>query len=250
MQQKQIGDLKLQIQTKEKEIILDELMLKQLAGLGPEAEFVLTYEDTSSVKPPLPSTLGLDLLAQRPDLLAQLFRVEAARQEIGVAKTEFYPNVNLVSLAGLSSLSFGNLFTWASRVGTLHPAINLPVFTGGKLTGNLKSKLALFNEAVFQYNETLLQAAQEVTSEITTYLSLTEQLKIQENQILLQEDLLTIANSRFIKGIDRFIPTLQSEVKVLEEKLYEVSLKEYRALSFVKLIKALGGGKQEDEWTK
>ena len=66
------------------------------------------------------------------DLLPR-WRVEAAAHDVKNAKAQFYPNINLVAFAGLSSIGLGNLLNAGSLQYGAGPAIHLPIFEGGKL---------------------------------------------------------------------------------------------------------------------
>lgn len=227
----------------EKDLSIDEIFLKNLIGQGPDYHLALVFNwDPAKEQGYLPDSLEMDLLSQRPDIMAKIFRVEAAKQEIGVAKTEFYPNINLMAFAGFSSLSFAHLFEKSSKTGALHPAIHLPLFTGGRLEANLMGKVAQFNEAVYSYNELLLSAAKEVISEVTTFLSLHEQIEEQEKKIKLQQELLTIAFSCFNEGIEPYLDVLVSKKELIYREIYEVNLKQSQILSTILIIKAVGGG--------
>ena len=70
-----------------------------------------------------------------------------------------------MAFAQLESLTFNKLLKIGSRQGGLVPAVHLPIFTGGKLTANLKGKVAAFNEETYRYNQLLLSAAKEVADE-------------------------------------------------------------------------------------
>jgi NodT family efflux transporter outer membrane factor (OMF) lipoprotein len=228
---------------KEKELEIDLLFLKNLLGEGPDYFLALTpHQELLSQKIPLPPHLEIDLLAQRPDLMAQIWRVEAAAEAIGVAKTEFYPNVNLLALGGLSSLTLSKIFNWASRTGTLLPAIHLPIFTGGQLSANLSSKVALFNEAVETYNSLLLKAVQEVGSEITTFLSIQKEVTLQQSIVETQQKNCHLASLRYQKGIDDYSHLLKANLTTFSKEFEALEWKHSSLLSCVRLIKSLGGG--------
>src|SRR5262249_16524131 len=122
-----------------KEVALDRHMLNLLVGTGPDSLIVPeAMQALFTGRVEIPSDLSSDLLARRPDLAAQIWRVEAAAREIGAAKADFYPRVNLMAFAQLESLSFNKLLNIGSKQGGLVPAVHLPIFTGGKLTAQLK----------------------------------------------------------------------------------------------------------------
>ncbi|MBI3236250.1 MAG: TolC family protein, partial [Chlamydiales bacterium] len=169
----------------EKEIAFDRHMIKMLIGKGPDSpdlEDPLDADFKGAFS--LPGQLSIDLLARRPDLQALIWKVESAGKEIGIAKTEFYPNINLSLFAGLESLAFGDLFKWVSRTGGVEPALHLPIFTAGRLRANLRSKVAFYNETVFSYNALLLKAVQEVADRLVQFQTKYEEFDIQKGIVL------------------------------------------------------------------
>ena len=138
-------------------------MIKSLTGQGPDAEEVFAKPSVVLEQAfPLPDHVALNLLSRRPDLMAQIWRVESAAHQIGVAKTYFYPNFNLSSLGGFETLAFGTMFSWNSKMGSLLPAFTLPIFNAGRLRANVNSKEDQYETEVYAYNELLLSAAREV----------------------------------------------------------------------------------------
>lgn len=227
----------------DKEIALDRHALNRLVGVGPDEDLLLEQMSalfTHSFA--LPSELSTDLLARRPDLAAHIWRVEAAAQAIGAAKADFYPRVNLVAFAGLEGLAFNQLFQISSKQGGLEPAIHLPIFLGGKLKANLREKVALFNEAVHAYNESLLRAASEVADQITTLVSTYELLESQWNTVETAEDQLLLQYSRYKNALVNFIEVLKKQDQYLDEHYLLLGYERDYLLSVVKLVKSLGGG--------
>jgi outer membrane protein TolC len=86
----------------EDEIKFDKHLLNTLVGRGPDEDLDVGLE-LSAVpeKLTLPETLSIDLLARRPDLMAQIWKVEALSKDVAIAKADFYPSVNLMAFAGL-----------------------------------------------------------------------------------------------------------------------------------------------------
>src|SRR5206468_3345331 len=100
--------------------------LAALLGAGPDRGLAIARPTAGALEPiALPSALPAGLLGRRPDLIAQRWRIEAARKDIDAAKAEFYPNVNLIAFIGLQSLNAGSLFSAASRTPGVGPAVTL-----------------------------------------------------------------------------------------------------------------------------
>lgn len=217
-------------------------LLHMLLGEGPDVKEEIHYKQTQLKNFQLPKEISLNLVARRPDLMAQIWRVEAAAKLIGAAKADFYPNVNLYAFGGFDSLQFHNLFTWANKVGTLLPAINLPIFTGGKLTANLREKAAAFEEAVYHYNELVLRAVREVADELTIMQKVGTELHLQKKLVKSKAQDLALMNARFSQGVSNFLDVLHSEEEVLSQQLIAIDIEYVQLTSALRLIKALGGG--------
>jgi NodT family efflux transporter outer membrane factor (OMF) lipoprotein len=231
----------------EKEHQIDLIVLKNLIGEDPDSLIRLTYAPTVLERPfPLPPEIGMHLLARRPDLISKIWVAESASKQIGVARTEFYPNVNLNAIGGFESLHFNTLLKGDSLMGALIPSISLPLFTGGRLEANLQSKIAFFNEAVEDYNEGLLQAVKEVATELKTLGTLYNQIEVQKNFLdtVCQKETLTLG--RYSVGLDNQMEVFLNQIQVLENQSDMLTLQNYRLLSTVRLIKSLGGGFEAD----
>lgn len=226
----------------EEGIALDKHMLKYLVGIGPDDLLLDTLPQARFDRPfPLPQNISSDLLARRPDLMAQVWRVEAAAQEIGAAKADFYPNVNLSAFAGLESLAFSNLFR-DSKTGALNPAIHLPIFTGGRLQANLHSKVAAFNEAVYTYNDMVLMAAKEVADQIVSVQAVIEGYQQKFTSVQDVSSQYDLQFARYMGGIDNLFTVLNKQETVLEQRLLLIGMYLDHLSSILNLIKKLGGG--------
>ena len=190
----------------------------------------------------IPSNLSSDLLARRPDLTAQIWRIEAAAREIGAAKADFYPRVNLMAFAGLESLSFNKLLNFGSKEGGFVPALHLPIFTGGRLTAHLKGKVALFNEETYRYNELILNAAREVADQIVILSTTFDALNCQVNSLSAAEEQLAMQFSRYQYGINDYLTVLEREENLFAQQYQLYGYERDYLLAVLKMIKALGGG--------
>ena len=216
--------------------------LKAITSLGQDAIIDLSWRALKNVDFALPPNLSLDLLSRRPDLNAQTQRVEAAAKEIGAAKTDFYPNINLMVIIGLETLKGNALFRSNSFSANLEPAFHLPIFTAGRLKAQLYEKVAAFDEAVYAYNELILLAAQEVTDSLTNSAMLKKQIIIRKAILDDAKRKSQLTLERFKNALDNQISVLDMENVVLEEELALTQLQYSRQLVEIQMIRALGGG--------
>ena len=216
--------------------------LKALSGLGQDVALELEIGPLRKQRLSLPQDLSLSLLTRRPDLVAQVRRVEAFALEIEAAKTDFYPNINLVAIAGIETLKGGLLDVVKNFSGSFAPILSLPIFTAGRLRAQLYEKVAAFDEAVHGYNELILRAAQQVANSVTSLQFLEKEL-LKELSIYKEADLnYTLTKAR----VDHALNALPSLIQVDNERLKkELSVKliaYMQALIDIELIYALGGG--------
>ena len=174
--------------------------------------------------------------------MAQIWTVEAAAHLISAAKAAFFPNINLTAIAGLESLKWNNLFTSDSYAAALSPAINLPLFTGGKLTAQLNEKYATYDAAVHDYNALLLQAAKEVSDQIKILEAANQQSGLQAQVFEKTIHISQLTNQRYDNGLDDYLTVIDKQVAVLNQGIKDVEKENERYLAVLQLIKALGGG--------
>ena len=227
----------------EQKVAIQTHMLKILLGESPEsAEEIPAVSLSDNYLVPIPSYLSSDLIARRPDLMAQIWLVEAAAHEVGAAKAEFYPSVNLCALAGLDSVFFRKFFRWESRAAQIEPAIHLPIFTGGKLRANLRGKRADFEGAMHQYNELVLQVVKQVADATLVLKTADETLNLQKELVKNFEKVRTLTSNRYIHALDTLLQVIDAEEALLQEKLIEIQHQYERYLAAITLVKTLGGG--------
>lgn len=240
-----ILDVKALLISLEQEIQTSIHKLKALSGLGQDHNFDIQQVPLKPLQLVLPKCLSLDLIGRRPDLVAQRARIEAAAKEVGAAKTDFYPNVNLMAFVGLESVIWSKLFQKKNYDGSIEPAIHLPIFTAGRLRAQLKEKVADFNEAVYSYNELILQVAQEVADRLTTLSLLTQQITVRKSSLQVAQDEELLTQKRVDHALDNQMALLAAKIETLQKQLILADLEYGKQLASIQLIRALGGGYHE-----
>ena len=227
----------------EKEIALNVSQLKILMGLGPDDPKEISSPTLAFDRSfPLPENIPLNLLSRRPDLMAQIWTVEAAAHMISAAKAAFFPNINLAAFVGLESLKWSHFFSADNYAAALTPAINLPLFTGGKLTAQLNKQYATYDAAVYDYNALLLRAAKDVTDQINILEAASEESRLQTEAYEKTMHITELTTKRYENGLDDYVMVLEKQVETLNQGMKEVDTENERYLAILQLIKALGGG--------
>ncbi|OWW20554.1 efflux transporter outer membrane subunit [Noviherbaspirillum denitrificans] len=232
-----------QIAAGQEAIALIRNQLAAMLGKGPDRGLALERPALALERAAgVPSTVPAELIGRRPDLVAQRWRVEAASRNIAEARARFYPNVSLVAFAGLQSIGLGEFLHAGSRIAGAGPAVSLPVFDGGRLRGNLGARHAEYDLAVEQYNQTLVDALQDVVNQLTSMQWLEEQRGQQAEAVRVAEGAHVLAMQRFRAGLGTYLQVLIAESQVHSQKKLLIDL-DARAMQLdAHLIRALGGG--------
>lgn len=190
----------------------------------------------------IPAEIPANLLGQRADIAAARWRVEAAGKDVVNAKTQFYPNINLVGFAGLSSIGLNRLIGADSLQWGVGPALRLPIFEGGRLRANLRGKTADLDAAIESYNASVLDAVHDVADQLASSRSIALQQVQQDQAQKAAENAYGIAMQRYKAGLGNYLNVLTAETNVLAQRRQAVDLSS-RALDVqVGLARAVGGG--------
>ncbi len=241
-----LPDTRLQIAQFDEQIALARNQLALLTAQPPGALNALSPALTPLQAQALPAELGADLLGRRADIVAARWRVEAAAQDVAVAKTAFYPNVNLMAFMGFNAIGLGNLLESGSRQAGFGPAISLPIFDSGRLRAGLKGRAADLDTAIETYNGAVNDAVHEVADQVSSLRSIADQ---QREQALAQsrlESAYDLAVQRYRAGLGTYLTVLNAETSLLAQRRTAVDLQARALDARALLMQGLGGGWQDD----
>ncbi|HXC59769.1 MAG TPA: efflux transporter outer membrane subunit [Steroidobacteraceae bacterium] len=227
----------------QEQIALQKNRLAALLGQGPDR--ALSIQRTSvdfSRSFTLPSQLGAELIGRRPDLAAARLRAEASAARIHVSRAQFYPNVNLTAFIGVQSLGLDVLTDHGSGIGSVGPAITLPIFNGGRLRAQLHGAEAEYAQSVASYDETLVRALQEVADAAVSQRALGEQLARTSESVSAAREAWQLQNDRYQGGLSNYLEVLSAEDYLLGTLRVQTDLQSRSMTLDVALNKALGGG--------
>ena len=235
-----------QIEALNEQVTLARRQLAVLTGQAPNALDELTPSMGALTLDNLPVALGDDLLGRRPDVVAARWRVEAATQDVTLARSQFYPNINLGAFIGLSTLGLGKLLDLGSLQYGITPALRLPIFDGGRLRAQLGGRQADLDAAIAQYNSVLLDAVKEAGDAIASGQSLERQQLEQGASLASAEKAYAFSVQRYQAGLSSYLVVLNTESQLLAQRRLAVDLRARQFDTRVVLMKALGGGWTDD----
>jgi len=226
------------------DIQLQQNRLAALAGKGPDwGRQIAADRPALPSLLPLPSDLPLSLLAHRPDVQAARLRTEAAAKLIEVAKTAFYPDVNLISFAGFHSVTLTDVLLQGSSLAyAVGPSIDFPIFEGGRLRADLQYQKAAYDEAVERYNTQVLHAVQEVADVLANWQKISEQVREQQQTLAAAEAARQLAEVEYRSGLNDRRGLIEANAAASAQRLRLAALEGDYGKTAVQLARALGGG--------
>jgi NodT family efflux transporter outer membrane factor (OMF) lipoprotein len=190
----------------------------------------------------LPDTLPADLLARRADIAAAEARVSAAMSGREMARKAFYPDVNLIALAGTAAIGLGPLFSSAAGQYGGGAAIHLPIFDAGKLRAQYAGATADLDEAVADYNASVVNAVKQASDSITNLNAITGEAEQQRAARKAAEQSFDLATNRYRSGLNPLQTALDAESVLIQTRRDDAALVADTASARVSLLMALGGG--------
>jgi multidrug efflux system outer membrane protein len=182
------------------------------------------------------------LLQRRPDIRAAEQAMREANANIGVAKANFYPSFKLMGSGGIESIGAQDFLDWRNKAGSIGPQINVPLFQGGRLRGNLKASESLYRESVASYKKAILTALQEVENAVVDVKGFGRQRAAVDAALSAAKDTSQLARLRYDKGLASYFEVVDADRTVLTTRLLQAQLEGQRLTASVQLIRALGGG--------
>lgn len=193
----------------------------------------------------VPVSVPSDLLRQRPDVLAAEAAVHAASAQVGVATANLFPQISLSATLGTEGFKPSTLFTSAGSVWSAGLSLTQPIFHGGELIAKRKAAIADYNAAISSYQQTVLNAFQNVADTLT---ALNEDAdKLQAAQIAAKAAQQTFANTdaRYRLGGTSYPAMVQSEQHWQNAKLTEIQARASRLADTAALFQAMGTPQSE-----
>lgn len=237
-----LPEARLQLETLQEQMALTRNALGAMVGQPDIALATIPPAQEALKNIAVTAAIPADLLGRRADITAARWRVEASVKDVANAKTQFYPNINLVAFAGFSSIGLNRLLDSGSQQWGVGPALRLPIFDAGRLRANLRSKSADLDAAVESYNAAVLDAIRDVADQVASMQAIGRQQAEQRAAAAAAEGAYEIAVQRYKAGLGNYINVLTAETSVLAQRRGAVDLAARALDTQVGLIRALGGG--------
>jgi NodT family efflux transporter outer membrane factor (OMF) lipoprotein len=208
----------------------------------PPAEFSLPPLPLTTPPPHVPISVPSELLERRPDIAAAERRVASANAQIGVAKSAYYPLINLGASGGFESSAITTLLNGPSGLWSIGLSAVGTVFDVGRRRSLKDQARAAYDYQVAAYRENVLTGFQQVEDNLAAVRILEHEAKVQDEAVVAAQRSLDLSVTRYKGGVTSYLEVITAQSAALADEVTAVNILGRRMANTVLLIQALGGG--------
>ncbi len=194
------------------------------------------------ILPAVPTGLPSELLERRPDIRLAEQLLISANARIGVARSLYFPTISLTGDFGSASTSLSNLFTSAARSWSFGPALNIPIFTAGRIGGEVKAAEAVQKQTLYNYQQVIQNAFREVDDALVDRAKSQQRIQALTRQIKALQNYKRLARMRYDEGVTSYLEVLDAERSLFNVELTHTTGQNAVFRSLIAIYKAMGGG--------
>lgn len=203
---------------------------------------LLALQASAPVVPEVPLGLPSTLLQRRPDIAAAERRVAFANEQIGIAKSAYYPSFSLNASTGSGASRVADLFSAPSSLWSLGLSAAQSVFNAGATSARVDAAQAAQAQAVARYRQTVLSAFQGVEDQLSASRILAEQQLLRRQAATSADQVEQQFLNRYTSGTIAYTEVITAQITALSARRALAQATADRQTTAVALIQALGGG--------
>src|SRR5450755_151225 len=214
-----------------------KISLARVIGLAPRQEFVLTEKapyDPFPI-PDLEATLQR-AYSLRSDYKAASDRLASAQLEHSAAMAGYFPTIDVAGNYG----EIGNVPNAVLPTYQVVATLNIPIFQGGKVHGDVLKADASLRQAQAQLADVRAQIDQDVRNALLDLKSSSDQGEVAQSSVNLAEQALTQSRDRFSAGVTDNLEVIQAQEALASAHESLISSLYFHNLAKVSFARALG----------
>lgn len=186
--------------------------------------------------------IPIQLLSNRPDILASEYNLISAFEQTNVARASFYPSLTIGGGIGLNSRNIADLFSLRALFANIAGGLTQPIFNRKSLLIQKDVRLAQQNIALLNYQENVLTAYNEVANELSNLKASIDKLETKKQELNALSQSLLFSQELQKQGFLNNLELLRAQDAILSSEITiaDIYLKYYA--SILNIYKALGGG--------
>ncbi|WP_096015218.1 efflux transporter outer membrane subunit [Campylobacter lanienae] len=202
--------------------------------------------------PDVPSGVSSDILLKRADVASALERLKSSNFLVGVARTQWLPQISITGMFGYSSNELDTLISSNQSVWSVGGSLLAPLIDFGRTYNRVELANLDQNASFLAYDKAVKNAFSEIRTALDSRKNSMIKAQSTANLVASQQKVYDIAQSRYEAGYSTHLELLDSQRNLLSAKLSLSSANLEAANSIVSVFKAFGGGfeYESDEETR
>jgi multidrug efflux system outer membrane protein len=186
--------------------------------------------------------LPTELLRQRPDVRAAERQLASETADIGVATADLYPRFSLLGTFAFDAISVSDWIKGSSSSYGVGPAMRWSLFDGGRIRSNIEAEDAQSDQATAFYEQTVLNALEDVESSIVAYVEENERRDALRRAATAAEQATELVNTLYRTGLTDFQNVQDTERQLFIQQDSLAASEGLVTQNLIRLYRALGGG--------
>lgn len=186
----------------------------------------------------------IQLLRNRPDVIAAEYGLINAFEMTNVAKSDFYPSLRISATGGFQSLEIDQLLNANSLFASLVGSLTQPILNGRRIRTQYEVAQAQQEQALLNFRKAILNASREVSDALYTYEAAEERIGIKTSQYQAYDTATIYSEELLNNGMVNYLEVLTARENALYAQLDLINAQFTQLSALVELYKALGGGWQ------
>jgi len=216
--------------------------LAMLVSRPPESVRIIGGSLNAIASPRVTPGLPSELLTQRPDIRRQEAQLASATANIGSARAQFFPSIQLTGAGGYQSSSLVSLFQPHAAFFNVVGSLTQPIFDGGRILGNFEFTKARQDELLQLYRKTVIQSFADVDNALVSIRETTIRLKLQRDVLAASRRAFQLSEQQLRAGTADIVTVLNTQLTLFQAEDSHWQAQLARLLAIVSLYQALGGG--------
>lgn len=229
----------------ERSVAQSRLSLTTLLGVMPQKD---SLTDSPLTVDGLPKMLDAgvpsDIIEQRPDVMESYYDLQASAARVGVARSNRFPTISLTGSGGLISSAARRLFAdgyweWSAASG-----LTQPIFSFGKLKRNEQIARVEYEEAVKEYEQTVINAVNEVEQALVAISTFDTQIAYYDEYVVSNKRVADLTRALYERGLSDYFDVISTFQTWYDSQINFIAILAQQYINYAELVMALGDGWQ------
>lgn len=201
--------------------------------------------EAQSLPTELSTGVGIQLLANRPDVHAAEMKLAQCFYDTETARSRFYPQLTISGAGSFTNSAGAGIVNPGKWLLSAVAGLTQPIFQNGKIVAGLKVAKAQQEQAYNDWQASIYKAGSEVSNALVQYNSSDEKSQLEAKQVEVLKQNVEDTRKLYTQAAGTsYLEVIQAQTSLLNAQLSKVADDFTKMQAVVSLYSALGGGRE------